>query len=159
MYNYIRIFALLAGGVFLMIGCDSSGSSDSNSSQESAPGEEPVKWEVTGAVTQGDPNDLPFSIVWSIDYADGGQIQNSVRNDADILPWTKEESLSDGTEVTLGISPIPNTINNTTYTLDFELRLFSNSTVVASLDTTVQVPPNYSGGDYPAPPLTYVVGN
>lgn len=152
--THILLILIGMSGV-LLVGCDSSDDSSAPSSQENT-----IKWEVTGAVTQGDPNDLPFSIVWSIDYADGGQIQNSVRNDADILPWTKEEeSLSDGTEVTLAISPIPDIIDNTTYKLDFELRLFRNSTVVAALDTLVEVPPNYSDGTYPAPPLTYVVGN
>jgi len=143
-----------------MLGCDSSGSSDSDSTQETDPGEEIVKWEVKGAVMQGSSSARSFNIDWSITYPNGGVEDVFANRSGDELPWTKEETLDDGTEVTLAIDPNPDTVDpKETYTFDFELRLFSNGAVVAALDTVVQVPPDYADGDYPDPSLKYVVGN
>jgi hypothetical protein len=133
---------------FLVLGCPNGSAADGYT----------VKWEVTGAVTSGDPTKNPYSIVWTQENPDGGYYEFTAIGFEDRLPWTKEETLDAGTVVTLAISPNPDDVESTSFTFDFVLTIYVNGTAVATDDVEISVPPSYSAGDVPNPPLTVTVG-
>jgi hypothetical protein len=96
--------------------------------------------------------------VWTQENPDGGYYEFTAIGFEDRLPWTKEETLDAGTVVTLAISPNPDDVESTSFTFDFVLTIYVNGTAVATDDVEISVPPSYSAGDVPNPPLTVTVG-
>lgn len=143
----------------LLTACSSAGSGSSSDGSTGGTGAETIKWEVTGQATGGSVQGNRFSIVWRIDYPNGGHEENSVSTLADdIPPWTKEETLEPGSKASLSISPIPDTVEpEETFTLDLEIALYTDGNEVASDLVNQTITPSYSNGNIPAPPISYTV--
>jgi hypothetical protein len=76
-----------------------------------------------------------------------------------MLPWTKEESLPAGADVTLAIVARPDSINRTyTFVLDMELKLYVDGTVVDQTTIDETIAPDYGNGVTVGRELSATVG-
>lgn len=140
--------------VLSLTGCDSSDEADdmSNSNDESL-----VKWEVTGSVSP-DRQLQGFAIDWSW-TTDNGNQDLTFENQKDMLPWTKEESLPAGSELTLAILARPDAINKRyTFELDMEVKIYVDGSVVDQMTIDETIDPEYGNGVTVGRELSATVG-
>jgi len=143
--------------VSVLAGCDSAGASGGDDGTGNSNGGSLVKWEVTGSVSPDDPLQ-GFAIDWSWTTDSGNQDVTFV-NKGDMLPWTKDESLPAGAEVTLAIVARPDSINRTsTFVLDMELKLYEDGNVVDQTTIDESIDPDYGNGVTVGRELSATVG-
>lgn len=143
--------------VSVLAGCNSAGAGGGDDGTGNSNGGSPVKWKVTGSVSPDDPLQ-GFAIDWSWTTDSGNQNATFV-NKGDMLPWTKDESLPAGAEVTLAIVARPDSIEQQdSFVLDMELKLYVNGTVVDQTAIDETIDPDYGNGVTVGRELSATVG-
>lgn len=138
-----------------LAGCESTDDGDDNISDSND--ESMVKWEVTGSVSP-DRQLQGFAIDWSWTNDNGNQ-DLRIENQQDMLPWTKEESIPAGSDVTLAIVARPDAINRKhTFVLDMKVKLYVGGTVVDQITIDETIDPGYDNGVTVSRELSATVG-